>query len=86
MFDWKLDEEPSDVVLPPSIHEQADGTVLAMAVTGSASKDSLVYWIKFLERTNPKLAQVPIVFLLQTPETGLEVVTDSRRPTKLLSQ
>ena len=79
-FDWKLDEEPSsDLVVQPSVHEQEDGTILAMAVTGTASKESLVHWIKFLETLSPKLSNIPIIFLLRTPETGLEVVYDSRR-------
>lgn len=74
-FSWITgnEEKPKDVLVQPSEHEQADGTVLSMCITGTASKDSLASWIKFLEKTNPKLSQVPVVFLLRTPERGLQV-------------
>ena len=59
--------------MKPSVHEQADGTVLGMCITGSSSKDSLVSWMKALQATNPKLADIPILFLLRSPEAGLQV-------------
>ena len=70
MFDK---ESPREVVPMPSVHEQEDGTILAMCVSGTSSKDSLASWIKFLERDNPQLATIPVVFRLRTPETGIQL-------------
>lgn len=72
LFTWDVfteEEKPNGLYIPPSIHEQPDGTVLAMCITGTASKDSLVMWIRALQRTNPKLKEIPVVFKLKTPET-----------------
>lgn len=73
--------KPSNVIKVPSIHEQDDGTILAMCITGTGSKNSLVSWIKWLQDRNPVLAKVPVIFTLKTPETGLQVVKgeDDRR-------
>lgn len=56
----------------PSVHEQEDGVILSVCATGTSSKDSLLSWIRMLEKDgNPKLAQVPVVFTLKSPETGI---------------
>lgn len=80
-FQWSMfeEEKPQSLVIPPSVHEQEDGTVLAMCITGTSSKDSLASWVKFLERKNPKLAEVPVIFLLRTPEAELEVVNQAEK-------
>jgi len=69
MFNWSLfeEEKPKALEVPPSVHEQEDGTILAMCITGTSSKESLTSWIRFLERSNEKLSQIPVVFRLQTP-------------------
>ena len=33
----------------PSVHEQEDGTILAVCATGSSSRDSLLSWVRRLE-------------------------------------
>ena len=66
--------QKADIVKQPSVHEQDDGTVLAMCITGTGSKNSLATWVKWLQRTNPRLAQIPVIFRLATPETGLTVI------------
>ena len=67
MFNWNLfEEEKTNLVLPPSAHEQEDGTILAMCITGTASKDSLVSWVNFLQETNPALAEIPVLFKLRS--------------------
>ena len=33
----------------PSVHEQEDGTILAVCATGSSSRDSLLSWVRKLE-------------------------------------
>ncbi|XP_049960244.1 evolutionarily conserved signaling intermediate in Toll pathway, mitochondrial isoform X2 [Schistocerca serialis cubense] len=56
------------VVQAPSVHEQDDGTILAMCATGTSSRDSLLSWIRLLEADgNPQLAKIPVVFTLKSP-------------------
>nr|CAG4642564.1 EOG090X07J4 [Evadne anonyx] len=89
---WILGEEnltSKDVLVPPSVHEQEDGTVLAIAVTGTSSKDSLLSWIRFLERKNPHLANLSIMFATSSPlgevtpfiESGTEALQDTPKIT-----
>lgn len=61
----------------PSVHEQADGSILATAISGTSSKNSMVSWIHFLQRTHPLLAKVPIVFLIRSPPTDLDLVREA---------
>lgn len=62
-----------------SVHEQDDGNILAVCATGTSSKDSLLSWVRHLERDgNEKLANVAIVFTLRTGTTDVAVVDDSR--------
>ncbi len=70
-------EQPRAVVVKPSLHEQEDGTILAMCITGTGTKDSLVSWINFLQDANPALKEIPIVFTLKSPDIGLEVVEET---------
>lgn len=52
----------------PSVHEQEDGIILGVVATGTSSRDSLLSWIRFLERTNPRLASdIPVLFTLTSP-------------------
>ena len=77
-FEDKSDRK-SAVTVPPTVHEQSDGTILAMAITGTGSKDSLASWIKFLEKKNKKLTSLPIVFLLRTPAGGIDTEAEPQR-------
>lgn len=77
LFEWKLfweSEDATSMVPRRSVHEQDDGTVLAMTVTSSATKDSLVTWIRCLQQHNPVLEQIPVVFRLRTPESQVQVM------------
>jgi len=89
---WILGEEnltSKDVIVEPSIHEQEDGTILAIAVTGTSSKDSLLSWIRFLERKNPHLAKLSIIFSTNSPlgevtpfiESGVDALQDNPKIT-----
>ena len=55
------------VVREPSVHEQEDGTILAVAATGTSSRDSLLSWIRVLEQTNPNIANMAVLFTLTSP-------------------
>ncbi|XP_034193455.2 evolutionarily conserved signaling intermediate in Toll pathway, mitochondrial [Osmia lignaria lignaria] len=52
--------------IPYTIHEQPDGVYYAICATGTSSKDSLLSWIRCLEKTNPILEHIPIVFKLKS--------------------
>lgn len=43
------------------IHQQDDGTILAIAATGTSSQESLLLWLRKLEQHNPRLRSAPIV-------------------------
>ena len=63
------------MIRQPSVHEQEDGIVLGMCITGTACRDSLAAWLRLLqENGNPDLVDIPVVFSLRTPETGLQVL------------
>ena len=62
-----------------SVHEQDDGTVLAMVITGTGTKDSLVTWIRCLQQANPSLEQIPVVFRLRSPDSEIQVI-GSKKP------
>uniref|UniRef100_A0A1Y1MVW3 Evolutionarily conserved signaling intermediate in Toll pathway, mitochondrial n=1 Tax=Photinus pyralis TaxID=7054 RepID=A0A1Y1MVW3_PHOPY len=61
-----------DIVPVPSVHEQEDGVIFAVCVTGTSGRDSLLSWIRHLEKNgNPNLASIPVVFTLKSPEKDL---------------
>lgn len=43
------------------VHQQDDGTILAIVATGTSSQESLLLWLRKLEQHNPRLRSVPIV-------------------------
>ena len=67
---YDMDEENREVVERPSEHEQEDGTIFATCVTGTSSKDSLITWIRYLQKKNPMLEHAKIVFTLKSPGIG----------------
>lgn len=77
LFNWKSfleDEEGGHLMAPRSVHEQDDGTVLAMAVTSSGTKDSLVTWIRCLQEGNPALEKIPVLFRIRTPDSQVQII------------
>ncbi|XP_045497044.1 evolutionarily conserved signaling intermediate in Toll pathway, mitochondrial [Colias croceus] len=55
-----------------TVHEQDDGTILAVCATGSSSRDSLLSWIRLLEKyNNPILAKIPVIFTLIAPSNNV---------------
>ncbi|KAL7290258.1 hypothetical protein TKK_0015960 [Trichogramma kaykai] len=60
-----LDTHTTEVILPPSVHEQFDGTFFAVCATGMSTKDSLLSWIRCLQKDNPILGDIPIIFTLR---------------------
>ncbi|XP_077491335.1 evolutionarily conserved signaling intermediate in Toll pathway, mitochondrial [Amblyomma americanum] len=65
-------EKPySDVAKPSTIHEQTDGIILAIGATGTSTRDSLLSWLRILQVQNPKLKEIPVVFMLRAPSKSL---------------
>ncbi|XP_063704428.1 evolutionarily conserved signaling intermediate in Toll pathway, mitochondrial [Culicoides brevitarsis] len=65
-----------------SVHEQKDGTIYAICATGTSTKDSLLSWIRLLERDgNAILSQIPVLFKFRTPE-GSPLVVQEKTPEK----
>ncbi|KAI9550359.1 hypothetical protein GHT06_001715 [Daphnia sinensis] len=80
---WILGQENltrKDIVIEPSVHEQEDGTILAVAVTGTCSKDSLLSWIRFLEKKNPNLANLSVLFATNSPLGEIVPAIESSGP------
>lgn len=64
----------------PSVHEQEDGIIFALCATGTSSKDSLLSWIRHLEKDgNPALGSIPVVFTLKSGEKEVAVSTDDTK-------
>ncbi|XP_060082334.1 evolutionarily conserved signaling intermediate in Toll pathway, mitochondrial-like [Ylistrum balloti] len=59
-------EEDCSIFVSPSIHSQDTGIVMATCVTGTTSRDSVVTWVRYLQKTNPKLEHIPILFSIKT--------------------
>jgi len=67
---WTHGEIPEGVdesnYLPEStVHEQEDGTILACCATGTSSKDSLLSWVRLLEKEVPNLKHLQILFTIK---------------------
>lgn len=43
------------------LHEQEDGTILAICATESSSQESLIEFIKLLEKTNPNIGKISVI-------------------------
>ncbi|CAG9856354.1 unnamed protein product [Phyllotreta striolata] len=51
----------------PSVHEQEDAVIFSVCATGTSSKDSLLSWIRHLEKDGyPNLGKIPVVFKLRS--------------------
>ncbi|XP_053676150.1 evolutionarily conserved signaling intermediate in Toll pathway, mitochondrial [Anopheles nili] len=59
-----------------SVHEQDDGVIYAICCTGTSSKDSLLSWIRLLEKENGNavLATLAVLFKFTSPPTEVAVL------------
>ncbi|KOB76834.1 Ecsit (Evolutionarily conserved signaling intermediate in toll pathways) [Operophtera brumata] len=65
-----------------TIHEQDDGTIVSICATGSSSRDSLLSWIRLLEKhDNPILSNIPVIFTLTAPSTDV-AIQETQPPTQ----
>ncbi|XP_013200001.1 evolutionarily conserved signaling intermediate in Toll pathway, mitochondrial [Amyelois transitella] len=57
-----------------TLHEQDDGTIVSVCATGTSSRDSLLSWIRLLEKNdNPVLSSIPVIFTLTAPPSDIAV-------------
>ncbi|GFT69529.1 evolutionarily conserved signaling intermediate in Toll pathway, mitochondrial [Nephila pilipes] len=69
------DPKPKSLTLKPkSVHEQEDATILGMCCTGTSSKDSVLSWIRFLRKSNPKLDQISVLLKIRSSPSTLVAV------------
>ncbi|XP_070159546.1 evolutionarily conserved signaling intermediate in Toll pathway, mitochondrial [Polyergus mexicanus] len=54
--------DKKEIIPASTVHEQDDGTYFAMCATGTSTKDSLLCWIRCLQKQNPILNVIPVVF------------------------
>lgn len=60
--------DKDDLIPKMSVHEQNDGIIYAIAATGTSSKDSLLSWLRLLEKHgNPTIGKIPIIFRTSSP-------------------
>lgn len=79
-----MSREPSEMVVEKpkrSIHQQDDGTVYAICATGTSTKDSLLSWIRLLEKSNQTLADTPTLFKFRVAvdENAMAVSNNSKK-------
>lgn len=56
------------LAIKKSLHEQPDGTVYAICCTGASTKDSLLSWVRLLEKDgNPNLENLAVLFKFKSP-------------------
>ncbi|XP_055617891.1 evolutionarily conserved signaling intermediate in Toll pathway, mitochondrial [Toxorhynchites rutilus septentrionalis] len=64
----RMESSKNKVGFKRSVHEQDDGTIFAICCTGSSTKDSLLSWVRLLQKHgNPYLAQMPVLFRFTSP-------------------
>ncbi|XP_014243911.1 evolutionarily conserved signaling intermediate in Toll pathway, mitochondrial [Cimex lectularius] len=66
-------KQPQFPARTKTVHEQEDGMILAVCSTGTSSRDSLLCWVRFLEKTNLRLTQLPVVFTLRAPPEEMAI-------------
>lgn len=57
---WKTKK----IILKPTVHQQEDGIYFAVCATGTSNKDSAASWIRYLQKENPVLKEIPILIKL----------------------
>lgn len=76
----RVKPKKNKIALIRSVHEQKDGTIYSICCTGSSSKDSLLSWIRLLEKSgNPCLANLVVLFKFRSP-TDKELMVASKEP------
>lgn len=68
------------VALKKTVHEQDDGIIYAVCCTGVSTKDSLLSWVRLLEKDgNPNLENLAILFKFRS-STEKELAMSSDKP------
>ncbi|KAJ6635006.1 Evolutionarily conserved signaling intermediate in Toll pathway, mitochondrial [Pseudolycoriella hygida] len=76
-YGWATSKQ-KQVDVKRSVHEQRDGVIYAVCATGTSTKDSLLSWIRLLEKNgNPCLGQIPVLFKFRSNVAENLLVTSS---------
>lgn len=71
------------LALKKTVHEQPDGVIYAICCTGCSTKDSLLSWVRLLEKDgNPNLENLAILFKFKSPVEKHLVVTTAQPATR----
>lgn len=65
------------LVQQKDIHKQLDGIIVGICATGTSSRDSLLSWIRILERANPNLKNLQVIFTLKAPTSSLQTINEN---------
>ncbi|CAG0890728.1 unnamed protein product [Cyprideis torosa] len=65
------------IIAPTSVHCQDDGIILGICATGTSSKDSLLSWVRLMQRSIPRLGEVPVLFTFRSPLGAVIPVAES---------
>lgn len=76
--------DKKEIILAPTVHEQDDGTYFAMCATGTSTKDSLLSWIRCLQKKNPILTVIPVVFKLMSSTREQLYITTGESKDKIV--
>lgn len=72
--------KPNKLALKKSVHEQDDGIIYAICCTGISSKDSLLSWVRLLEKDdNPNLQNLAVLFKFKS-SMEKELAITSNKP------
>ncbi|KAG0710896.1 Evolutionarily conserved signaling intermediate in Toll pathway, mitochondrial [Chionoecetes opilio] len=82
-FTGELESEETALTQPISVHEQDDGTILGLCVTGTSGRDSLLSWIRLLERSNPCMSDIPVLFTQASPIGAVMGIEAQQQSTEL---
>lgn len=86
-LDKPMPKKSDKIAIKKTVHEQEDGTILAVAATGTSSKNSLLSWIRFLEKDgNPRLTHIPILFTSKSPLGNVEPLSELDESKKEVEQ
>lgn len=58
---------------PEEVHYDGTGYVLALGLTGTSSDDSVLSFLKILQRRNPRLSKMRVLFNLERPTMDLSM-------------
>lgn len=69
-------EDESYYLPEPTVHEQIDETIFACCATATSSKDSLLSWVRCLEKEVPNIGNLQILFTLKQVWSPIQPISE----------